>query len=88
MIEWVAHELRPAAHPMTGNPTAGGRFARKNFTRNTHEQAPTGFRGAVDTSEVEGRPGRNAELYELERLIRKYPTEPRKILWTIGRQRE
>jgi hypothetical protein len=55
------------------------RFSRANFDRAGYEQALTGFREALKGVDASA-PGTAAELYELERLIRKYPAKAREFL--------
>ena len=53
------------------------------YDREQYEEALADIRRTLDTTEVVGWPKRNAELYELERLVRKYPAEARRL---IGRE--
>jgi hypothetical protein len=61
-----------------------GKFSRDQFDRNEYEQSLASFRHVLDNAEVVGWPKRNAELYELGRLITKYPTEARRLLDSTG----
>lgn len=63
---------------MSGNSGSEGRAG--GFDRPSYERALDDFRSVLDNTEVVGWPKRNAELYELERLIAKYPVEARQFL--------
>jgi hypothetical protein len=70
---------------MSGNSGSQGawsgfdrpRYSRDNFAG--HEQALTDLRDAATRADTRA-PMTNAELYELERLVGKYPEETREFL--------
>jgi hypothetical protein len=55
------------------------RYSRNNFTRDGAEKAPPGPTASV--------PMTSSELYELERLVAKYPVQARRFVAALGGDR-
>jgi hypothetical protein len=60
-------------------PSDGPRYSRENFNRDGYEQALSDFREVLNRADASA-PTTAAELYELERLVGKYPSQAREFL--------